>query len=85
MISASSSAVGYPIEGDSVIRAAVRRAGYRVAFSNQTGPIPTWRRVDALDLNRMAAYPEASGALFRSMMALPLLSPVDRTPPARAY
>lgn len=74
--------VGYPLRGQQPIRDAVAAAGYRVAFSNQTGPINTWRRADPFDLNRMSAYPEASDALFRAIMAVPLLSPTKVTPPA---
>ena len=70
--------VGYPIAGQRAISDAVAAAGYRVAFSAQTGPIATWRRLDRFDLNRIAADPDASGALFRAIMALPLLSPAQR-------
>ncbi len=73
--------VGYPIAGQRHIRDAVAAAGYRVAFNTQTGPIATWRRIDPLDLNRMATDVGMSAALFRATMAMPVLSPRITQPP----
>lgn len=61
------------------IRDAVAAAGYRIAFSYMTGPVPLWRgQPDPLDLNRLASSPGTPMDMFRSTMALPLLAHTRR-------
>lgn len=74
--------VGYPIRGDRAIRQALDQAGYRAAFSNQTGAIAAWRANDAFDLSRIAMSTSYSAQYFRSLMALPLLAHRNRAMPS---
>lgn len=75
--------VGYPIRGNAVIRQALGDAGYRAAFSNQTGPIAAWRANDAFDLSRISMSTTYSAEYFRSLMALPLLARRNRAMPSK--
>ncbi|MCA9618315.1 MAG: polysaccharide deacetylase family protein [Myxococcales bacterium] len=65
--------VGYPIGDDRVIRGALEKAGYEIAFTNATGPAPTYRPMDRFEIPRMAMDSLYDAPFFRSVMALPAL------------
>ncbi len=70
-------AISYPI-GRSIasldpIVAAVRDAGYKVGFTNDSGAQPLWGTLNPYDVNRLAMEPEYLGSRFRSVLAVPQL------------
>jgi peptidoglycan/xylan/chitin deacetylase (PgdA/CDA1 family) len=65
--------VGRSIASDAAIRAEVFRAGYRVGFTNASGSTWLTRRVDPLDLGRLAMDRALSDTLFVGQLAFPQL------------
>ncbi len=68
--------ISYPI-GRSLasldpIAQALRDAGYKVGFTNASGPQPLWNR-DCYDVRRIAVDPEYRGSFFRGILAVPQL------------
>ncbi len=76
--------VGRSIAGDRTIRDAVLRAGYRVGFTNASGA--TWlrgRRIDPLDVGRLAMDRELTDSFFVGQLAIPQLG--YRAPDGQGY
>ena len=72
-------AVSYPV-GKTIslrpfVRQAVRDAGYEIGFSNSTGINFLWGRFDRFDVHRMAIDRDLPHDFFRSMLAVPYLTP----------
>jgi len=65
--------VGRSIARDQKIRDAVLRAGYRVGFTNASGATWMRRRVDALDVGRLAMDRELSDEFLLGQLAIPQL------------
>lgn len=77
--------VGFPIVGDTGLREAVVRAGYRVGFTNQSGVNwvgPPRARLDCFDLGRIAAQPGVEDDVLFGQLAFPLLNHVRSIEPA---
>ena len=66
---------GRPVPAHSPIRAALRRAGYEIGFTNGTGPTPTWRKPDPFDIRRQTVARDLTTPFLMSILALPLLAP----------
>ena len=70
-------AIAYPVGNapsyNAAIRDAVRRAGYRVAFSNRSG-VNRLSRLDALDTKRINVDRTFTDAFFASVLAVPSLA-----------
>ena len=73
--------VGKSIAAAPEVRAAVARAGYDCGFSNANGVnyllpsyFPSARRIDPLDLHRIAIDRDMSAAMFRSQLAVPAMA-----------
>jgi peptidoglycan/xylan/chitin deacetylase (PgdA/CDA1 family) len=73
--------VGYPLDGAERVRRALRDAGYRAGFSNNTGFNSPLSRPDPFDVRRMGMDSSYDQAYFRAFMALPPLSRSRRKPP----
>jgi len=67
--------VGYPIGEAPELRNALRAAGYRAAYTNQTGALSCVGEVDPFQLNRIAMSEFYRDAMFRTVMAFPPLAP----------
>ncbi|HXK16960.1 MAG TPA: polysaccharide deacetylase family protein [Polyangiaceae bacterium] len=67
--------VGKPLEPSSPVRAALRRAGYRVGLTNGTGPTPTWGARDPFDIRRQTVARGLGTRFLLSILALPPLAP----------
>jgi peptidoglycan/xylan/chitin deacetylase (PgdA/CDA1 family) len=70
-------AISYPV-GQSIakvgaIRRALVDAGYKIGFTNQTGTVPLGAGIDRFDVNRIALDRQTPDALFRAMLALPII------------
>jgi peptidoglycan/xylan/chitin deacetylase (PgdA/CDA1 family) len=67
--------VGNPLEGTSPIRAALRKAGYEIGFTNGTGPTPLWGRVDPFNIRRQTVERDFAEPYFLGILAIPFLAP----------
>jgi peptidoglycan/xylan/chitin deacetylase (PgdA/CDA1 family) len=65
--------VGRPLGGAPDLRLAVRDAGYELGFSNGTG-VNGSRRLDPLDVRRVAMEVELGDGFFRATIAIPWLA-----------
>ena len=70
--------IAYPV-GRSIVaypqvRAALSAAGYRCGLTNAAGVIPMWKKLDALDIGRVAVDRGLSDDMFLGQLALPQLS-----------
>jgi len=72
-ITAISYPVGAPIAKIDAIRRALVTAGYKIGFTNQTGTVPLGAGIDRFDVNRIALDRQTSDALFRAMLAMPII------------
>ncbi len=70
--------VGYPLSHLDHVTEALRTAGYRWGFTNQTGANPLFFRADPFDMRRIAMTLDFDDGFFRAMMALPYLAPMRR-------
>jgi len=73
-IRAVSYPVGKPLDLFPHIRKAVKRAGYELGFSNETGTSYRWS-FDPLDARRIAVDVRSDESFFRGMLAAPFLMP----------
>ncbi len=69
--------ISYPIGRslaslDSMI-GAIKDAGYKVGFTNDSGPQALWGELNPYDVSRIAMEPDYLGSRFRSVLALPQL------------
>ena len=79
-------AIAYPVgrrlgQGTERIRAAITEAGYRIGLTNGSGVNRIWpkslgsrRRVDPLDIHRLALDRSMSDAMFLGQIALPAMA-----------
>jgi peptidoglycan/xylan/chitin deacetylase (PgdA/CDA1 family) len=67
--------VGNPLEGASPIRAAIRKAGYEIGFTNGTGPTPLWGRVDPFNIRRHMVERDSAESYLLGILAIPFLAP----------
>jgi peptidoglycan/xylan/chitin deacetylase (PgdA/CDA1 family) len=67
--------VGNPLDTASPIRAALKKAGYEIGFTNGTGPTPLWGRVDPFNIRRQMAERDFVEPYFLGIMAIPFLAP----------
>jgi peptidoglycan/xylan/chitin deacetylase (PgdA/CDA1 family) len=80
-------AIAYPVghrimDTPSIVRS-LDHAGYLAGFTNATGPVMQWSKPHRFDIPRVAHAAHWTTPMFRTTMALPIISPVHRTrPPA---
>lgn len=67
--------VGNPLEGASPIRAAMRKAGYEIGFTNGTGPTSLRRPVDPFGICRQTVGRDTSEAYFLTILTVPEIAP----------
>jgi peptidoglycan/xylan/chitin deacetylase (PgdA/CDA1 family) len=67
--------VGNPLEDASPIRAAVKKAGYEIGFTNGTGPMPLWGRVDPFNIRRQTVGRDFAEPYLLGLLAVPFLAP----------
>jgi peptidoglycan/xylan/chitin deacetylase (PgdA/CDA1 family) len=63
--------VGHTINDRDDVRAAMRRAGYKIGFTNATGTQPLSRGIDPYSVNRIGLDIGTPAALFKAMLAIP--------------
>lgn len=66
--------VGRTIAPYPQVRAAVAAAGYRCGLTNASGVVPLWRRIDHLDVGRIAVDRELTDEMFLGQLAIPPLA-----------
>jgi peptidoglycan/xylan/chitin deacetylase (PgdA/CDA1 family) len=69
--------IAYPV-GRSImpypkVRDAVAAAGYRCGLTNASGIVPLWKKVDRLDVGRLAVDRDLPDAMFLGQLAIPQL------------
>src|SRR5579864_1737825 len=67
--------VGSPLDAASPIRAALRKAGYEIGFTNGTGPTLLWGRVDPFNIRRQMVERDFVEPYFLGILAIPFLAP----------
>jgi peptidoglycan/xylan/chitin deacetylase (PgdA/CDA1 family) len=66
--------VGRPLESDSPIRTALKKAGYEIGFTNGTGSTSTLGRVDPFDISRHTVDRSFSEPDLLGILAVPFLA-----------
>lgn len=69
--------VGRTVAREPEIRDAVTEAGYAVGFTNASGANYLWRRLDPLDVRRIAMGRDCSPSMFLGQLAIPPLAHVS--------
>lgn len=66
--------VGRTIAPYPQVHAAVAAAGYRCGLTNASGVVPLWKKVDALDIGRLAVDRDLTDEMFLGQLAVPALA-----------
>jgi peptidoglycan/xylan/chitin deacetylase (PgdA/CDA1 family) len=77
-LGAPSRVIAYPV-GRTIapfpkVRDAVAAAGYQCGLTNASGVVPLWKKIDRLDVGRVALDRAISDEMFLAQLAIPLLS-----------
>jgi peptidoglycan/xylan/chitin deacetylase (PgdA/CDA1 family) len=67
--------VGNPLKSASPIRLALKKAGYEIGFTNGTGPMPLWGRIDPFNIRRQTVERDFSDPYFLGILTIPFLAP----------
>jgi peptidoglycan/xylan/chitin deacetylase (PgdA/CDA1 family) len=73
--------VGYPVRHLPYMRDALRRTGYELAFTNQTGVNHTLMRGDRFGVRRISMCCGYDDAFFRAILSVPYLAPARQRLP----